>query len=155
MSKILVSYFSASGNTKNIAVKLASLVNADLFEIEAKDKYTAEDLDWTNNESRTTKEMKDRDFRPEIVKKVDNISDYEKVVIGFPIWWYTAPTIINTFIEENDLANKDIYVFITSGGSGVEEGMDDLEKKYPDLRFIRGMRFTGREEDDEYINFLK
>jgi flavodoxin len=153
--KTLVAYFSASGVTSGVASKLNSLVGGDLFEIVPEEKYSSEDLDWTNNESRTTKEMKDRDFRPEIVKKVDNISDYEKVVIGFPIWWYTAPTIINTFIEENDLANKDIYVFITSGGSGVEEGMDDLEKKYPDLRFIRGMRFTGREEDDEYINFLK
>ena len=148
VSKILVSYFSASGNTKNVAVKLASLVNADLFEIEAKDKYTAEDLDWTNNESRTTREMKDRDFRPEIVKKVDNISDYEKIVIGFPVWWYTAPTIINTFIEENDLSGKDIYVFVTSGGSGVEKSLDDLSKTYPNLNFISGKRIKTIDEEE-------
>lgn len=149
MSKILISYFSASGNTKRVAEKLSKVINGDLFEIEPINKYSNEDLDWTNDKSRTTIEMKDREFRPPIKNKVNNIEEYEKVIIGFPIWWYTAPTIINTFIEENDLTNKDIYIFVTSGGSSVNEGMDDLINKYPNLNIIKGSRFTGEESDDE------
>ncbi len=155
MSKILVSYFSASGNTKRVAERISKAVSGDLFEIEPTVKYSNEDLDWTNNQSRSTIEMKDRDFRPPIKNKVDNINDYDKVIIGFPIWWYTAPTIINTFIEENDLSNKDIYIFVTSGGSSVNEGMDDLVKEYKNLNFVNGKRFVGTEEDDEYLSLIK
>ncbi len=154
MSKILISYFSASGNTKRVAEKLSKVINGDLFEIEPINKYSTEDLDWTNDKSRTTIEMKDREFRPPIKNKVNNIEEYEKVIIGFPIWWYTAPTIINTFIEENDLTNKDIYIFVTSGGSSVNEGMDDLINKYPNLNIIKGSRFTGEESDDELKSLI-
>ena len=154
MSNILVSYFSASGNTRRVALKLAEAIGADLFEIEPADKYTDADLDWTNIESRTTIEMKDRMSRPKIKNKVDNLDSYDKVVLGFPIWWYTAPTIINTFIEENNLEGKEIYVFVTSGGSNVNEGMDDLIKKYTNLNFVKGLRFTGNEDEESFESLL-
>ena len=100
MSKILVSYFSASGVTKKIAEKITNAVSGDLFEIEPVEKYTPEDLDWTNKQSRSSVEMNDKSFRPAVLNKVSNISEYDTIVIGFPVWWYTAPTIINTFIED-------------------------------------------------------
>lgn len=106
MSKILVSYFSASGVTKKIAEKITNAVSGDLFEIEPVEKYTPEDLDWTNKQSRSSVEMNDKSFRPAVLNKVSNISEYDTIVIGFPVWWYTAPTIINTFIEENNLEGK-------------------------------------------------
>ena len=99
MSKILVSYFSASGVTKKIAEIIKDYTLGDLFEIEPVTKYTSEDLDWTNKQSRSTIEMENKSFRPPIKNKVTNINDYDTVIIGFPVWWYTAPTIINTFIE--------------------------------------------------------
>ena len=108
MSEILVSYFSASGVTKNIAKKISDAVNGDLFEIEPLKKYTAEDLDWTNKRSRSSIEMNDKTSRPQISKKISSIEEYNTVIIGFPVWWYTAPKIINTFIEENNLENKNI-----------------------------------------------
>ncbi len=98
MSKILVSYFSASGVTRGVASKIASIIGGDLFEIEPACKYTNEDLDWTNQESRTSVEMNNPKSRPEIKSKIDNIDDYDTVLIGFPVWWDLAPTIINTFI---------------------------------------------------------
>ena len=128
MSKILVSYFSASGVTKGVAEKIANAVEGDLFEIEPVEKYTDADLNWMDKKSRSTIEMNDRSFRPPVKNKVENLSDYDKVVIGFPVWWYTAPTIVNTFIEENDLTGKDIYVFCTSGSSGVDGSLNDLKK---------------------------
>ena len=117
MRKVLVSYFSASGVTKRVAEKIAKAINGDLFEIEPTQKYTSEDLDWTNKQSRSSIEMQDKTFRPQILNKVSNIIEYDTVVLGFPVWWYTAPTIINTFIEENNLKEKNIYIFVTSGGS--------------------------------------
>ena len=119
MSKILVSFFSASGVTKEVASKIAKYTGGDLFEIEPVNKYTNEDLDWTNKQSRSSVEMNNPSSRPEVKNKVSNISDYDTILIGFPVWWDLAPTIINTFIEENNLENKKIYVFATSGGSSV------------------------------------
>ena len=155
MSKILVSYFSASGVTKSIAEKIANAINGDLFEIEPAQKYTLEDLDWTNKQSRSSIEMQDKTFRPQILNKVSNITEYDTVVLGFPVWWYTAPTIINTFIEENNLEGKKIYVFVTSGGSGSEGSFRDLKNTYKNLNFISNKRFTGRETDEDYINWIK
>ena len=155
MSKILVSYFSASGVTKNVAEKIANAINGDLFEIEPTQKYTLEDLDWTNKQSRSSIEMQDKTFRPQILNKVSNITEYDTVVLGFPVWWYTAPTIINTFIEENNLEGKKIYVFVTSGGSGSEGRFRDLKNTYKNLNFISNKRFTGRETDEDYINWIK
>ncbi len=155
MSKILVSYFSASGVTKGVSQKIAGAVGGDLFEIEPKEKYTAADLDWTDKQSRSTIEMNDKSFRPEVENKIENIDEFDKVVIGFPVWWYTAPTIVNTFIEENDLEGKNIYIFVTSGGSGYEGGLKDLRNTYPNLNFVSGKRLRGNESDEEYIDWIK
>ena len=155
MSKVLVSYFSASGVTKRVAEKIAKAINGDLFEIEPTQKYTSEDLDWTNKQSRSSIEMQDKTFRPQILNKVSNIIEYDTVVLGFPVWWYTAPTIINTFIEENNLEGKNIYIFVTSGGSSSEGSFKDLKNTYNNLNFISNKRFTGRESDEDYINWIK
>lgn len=155
MSKVLVSYFSASGVTKRVAEKIAKAINGDLFEIEPTQKYTSEDLDWTNKQSRSSIEMQDKTFRPQILNKVSNIIEYDTVVLGFPVWWYTAPTIINTFIEENNLKEKNIYIFVTSGGSSSEGSFKDLKNTYNNLNFISNKRFTGRESDEDYINWIK
>ena len=155
MSKILVSYFSASGVTKSVAEKLALALNGDLFEIEPKVKYTSEDLDWTNKQSRSSIEMNNKSSRPEVAKKIENLDIYDKVLIGFPVWWYIAPTIINTFIEENDLSGKEIYVFVTSGGSSESQSFSNLKKEYSNLNFIEAKRFTGKESLEEYKEWIK
>lgn len=154
MSKILISYFSASGVTKKIAERISNAIGGDIFEIEPLEKYTKEDLDWMNKESRSSIEMADKNSRPKIVKKVENIEIYDTVVIGFPVWWYTAPTIINTFIEENNLKNKNIYIFVTSGSSSFGGSLRDLKEKYTDLNFKDGIRFTGSESDEDYKSWL-
>ena len=142
MSNVLVTYFSASGVTKSIAEKIAYENGYDLFEIVPEEIYTPADLDWTNKESRSTIEMNDKEFRPPIKESTD-VSDYDTVVIGFPVWWYTAPTIINTFIESVDLNGKTIKAFCTSGGSGIDKCVDDLAKTYPELNFSKGLRFRN------------
>ena len=154
MNKILVSYFSATGNTRKVAENISSVVNGDLFEIEPVKKYTKEDLDWTNNESRSSIEMQDKFSRPEVLKKIDNIEDYNTIIIGFPVWWYTAPTIINTFIESNNLNGKNIYVFVTSGSSSEEQSFNDLKDKYPNLKFISARRFNGGEKEENYKSWV-
>lgn len=154
MEKVLISYFSASGTTKNVALKIADILKGNLFEIEPVDKYTSEDLDWSNKESRTTKEMEDKSSRPKIKNKVDNIEEYNKIIIGFPVWWYTAPTIINTFIEENDLTNKDIYIFVTSGGSSFGGSLKDLKNTYPELNFVSGKRLNSNVLEEEIKEWI-
>lgn len=129
--KTLIVYFSATGNTKAAAQQLAKEFNADLYEIMPEEPYTSADLDWRDKTSRSTIEMKDKSSRPAIKGRCENIADYDTVWIGFPVWWYTAPTIINTFIEAHDLSGKTLNVFATSGGSGVEGSAKDLKKAYP------------------------
>ena len=129
--KTLVTYFSASGVTRNAAKQLASIIGADLFEITPEKLYTDADLDWRDKTSRSTIEMNDKSSRPAIKGRCENITDYDTVWIGFPIWWYTAPTIVNTFIEAHDLSGKTLNVFATSGGSGVSDSANDLKKAYP------------------------
>lgn len=153
MSKILISYFSASGITKKVAEKIREAVEGDLFEIEPTNKYTEEDLDWTNPNSRSSIEMKE-DIKPEIIKKVSNIEEYDTVCIGFPIWWYKEPTIIDKFLEENDMTNKNIYVFVTSGSSSIDSTYKSLVNHFPNIHFICGKRFTGNESLEEYSNWL-
>ena len=131
MKKTLVTYFSATGTTKRAAEQLAKEHNADLFEITPDQPYTAADLDWTNKQSRSSLEMKDKSSRPAIKGTCTNIADYDTVWIGFPVWWYTAPTIVNTFIEAHNLSGKVINVFATSGGSDVKGSAADLKKAYP------------------------
>jgi len=130
MKKTLVVYFSATGNTKAAAQKLAKEHNADLYEITPEVPYSAADLDWRDKTSRSTIEMKDKSSRPAIKGKCENIADYDTVWIGFPIWWYTAPTIVNTFIEAHDLSGKILNVFATSGGSDVKDSYNDLKDAY-------------------------
>ena len=154
MSKILVNYFSASGTTKKVAEKVSSAINGDLFEIQPKEKYTEEDLDWTNKQSRSSIEMNEN-IKPEIVNKVSNLDDYDKVVLAFPIWWYKEPTIIDKFLEENDMKGKKIYVFVTSGSSSIDSTYNSLQNNFPDLNFISGKRFTGTESEEDYKSWLE
>ena len=153
MSKILINYFSASGTTKKVAEKIATIMNGDLFEIEPKEKYTEEDLDWTNRQSRSSIEM-NKNIKPEIVNKVSNLDNYDKIVLAFPIWWYKEPTIIDKFLEENDMTDKKIYVFVTSGSSSIDSTYKSLQNNFPNLNFISGKRFTGNESNEEYKNWL-
>lgn len=129
--KTLVVYFSATGTTKAAAQKLAKEYNADLYEITPEVPYTAADLDWRDKNSRSTIEMNDKSSRPAIKGHCDNIAEYDVVWIGFPIWWYTAPTIVNTFIEAHDLSGKTVNVFATSGSSDVKDSYNNLKKAYP------------------------
>ncbi len=153
MSKILVSYFSASGTTKRVAEKVATAINGDLFEIEPKKKYTEEDLDWTNKQSRSSIEMNEN-IKPEIVSKVSNLDDYDTIVLAFPIWWYKEPTIIDKFLEENDMNGKKIYVFVTSGSSSIDSTYKNLKNNFPNLNFISGKRFTGTESVEDYKSWI-
>ncbi len=142
MNNILVSYFSASGTTKKVAENIAMIVNGDLFSIDSVIPYTEADLNWQDKSSRTTIEMSDKNCRPEIKNKVEDLSKYDKIIIGFPVWWYTAPRIINTFIEENNLEGKKIYIFVTSGGSSFAGSLKDLKDTYHNLNFVSGKTFN-------------
>lgn len=119
MTKKLVAFFSATGTTAKLAQKLASAIDADLHEIKPEVCYTTADLDWTNNKSRSSVEMNDKTFRPAVANTVENMNQYSTIYISFPIWWYRAPTIINTFLEQYDLRGKEIIPVATSGGSGM------------------------------------
>ena len=152
--KILVTYFSASGTTKRVAETIATTIDGDLFEIEPQEPYTSEDLNWMNKKSRSSIEMADKTSRPAIKNKVTNLNEYDRVIIGFPVWWYTAPTIINTFIEENNLSGKEIYVFVTSGGSSFGGSLKDLKNTYPELNFVSGIRFT-KPREEEILEWLE
>ena len=153
MSNVLVSYFSASGITKAVAERLANVIRGDLFEIQPKEKYTEADLDWTNRQSRSSIEMNEN-IKPEILDKVPNLDKYDTVCIAFPIWWYKEPTIIDKFLEENDMSNKRIYVFVTSGSSSIDSTYRSLKNNFPNLNFVDGKRFTGRESDEEYRSWI-
>lgn len=128
MSKILVAYFSASGVTKNAAEKLAKAANANLFEIKPVRTYTDADLDWTDKKSRSTIEMNDLSSRPEIAEKCENMGSYDVVFVGFPIWWYVEPRIIDTFIDSYDFSGKTVIPFATSGGSGLGKTVENFKK---------------------------
>lgn len=155
MNKTLVCYFSASGITRRVAENIATAVNGSLFEIEPVEKYSDVDLDWTNKESRSSIEMQDDSSRPEVVRKIDNILEYDNIILGFPVWWYVAPRIVNTFIEENDLSEKDVYVFVTSGSSGYESSLKDLREKYPNINFISGIRLKKDSSLEDIKKWLK
>ena len=154
MNKILISFFSASGVTKEVANKVANVLGGDLFEIEPVNKYTNADLDWTNKQSRSSVEMDNLLFRPEVKNKVSNIDDYDTVLIGFPIWWDLAPTIINTFIEENNLENKKIYVLATSGSSSVDNSFNTLKNTYRNLNFISAKRFSSNVSENDVTSWI-
>lgn len=153
--KILVTYFSCTGNTKAAAENLAEIFNADLYEIKPVQPYTSTDLDWTDNSSRSTIEMKDKKSRPAIATKVENMDQYDIVFIGFPIWWYVAPTIINTFIESYDLSGKTVVTFATSGGSGIGNCDKHLQETYPKLNWVNGKLFNGRIDANSITDWKK
>lgn len=136
--KILVAYFSASGETEQAAEALVKLLDADIHEIEPEIPYTKADLNWTNKQSRSSVEMNDLSSRPGIADTALDISFYDEILIGFPVWWGIAPTIINTFIEKYDFTGKTIRAFATSGGSGIENCERELQKQYPKLKWKAG-----------------
>lgn len=132
MSKSLVVYFSAGGVTKRVAENLASAIDADIYEIKPAVPYTEDDLDWMNKSSRSSVEMRDKDSRPEIVDDKFSVKEYDRIFLGFPIWWYIAPTIINTFLEKHDFSNKKIILFATSGGSRFGKAVENLKTSVAD-----------------------
>lgn len=149
MSSKLVAYFSASSVTAEVAANLAEAIGADLFEIEPKIRYTQADLDWIDKKSRSTLEMSDPASRPEIAVRRDNMKNYDTVFVGFPIWWYVAPTVINTFLESYDLTGKTIVPFATSGGSGMEKTNERLAPSCKGATLLEGrvfQRSASREE---------
>ncbi|QNM05343.1 flavodoxin [Qiania dongpingensis] len=149
MSKILVAYFSASGVTAKLAKKLASAIDGDLHEIVPEQPYTAADLDWMNKKSRSSIEMNDKSFRPAVANKVPNMGKYDVLYIGFPIWWYVAPSIINTFLESYDLEGKTVIPFATSGSSGMGQTNEELKVSCPGALLKEGKRFNADAETAE------
>lgn len=156
MTKILVAYFSASGVTKNIAKNLAKAANADLYEIKPKIPYTEADLNWMDKNARSTIEMRDKESRPEIEENDAKIENYEAIFLGFPIWWYIAPTIINTFLEKYDFSNKKIILFATSGGSGFGEAVKNLKQSVDSsTEIVEGKLLNGDTSVETLQNWVK
>ena len=151
MSRKLVAYFSASGTTAKVAETLAEAIGADIYEIEPAAPYSKADLDWTNQKSRSSIEMSDPAYRPAIAGKRDNMDDYDTVFVGFPIWWYVAPHIINTFLESYDLTGKTIIPFATSGGSGMGETNEHLASSCKGAKLIEGKVFNHSTSHKELV----
>ena len=150
MSKKLVAYFSASGVTEKVARQLAQASGADIYEIKPAVPYTKADLDWTDKNSRSTVEMRDKAYRPLLADKHTDVSQYDVIFVGFPIWWYVAPTIINSFLESCDLSGKTIVLFATSGGSGFGKTAEELRCSVaPSTKIIEGRLLNGRHSDEE------
>lgn len=154
MSRKLVAYFSASGVTAKVAETLAEAIGADIYEIEPEVAYTKADLDWMDKKSRSTIEMNDPASRPAIRAKRDNMEDYDTVFVGFPIWWYVAPTIINTFLEKYDLTGRKIVLFATSGGSGFGNTVKELQPSAPGAEIVEG-KLLNRANKQEIENWVK
>ena len=144
MSKKLVAYFSPTGTTANAAKALANAAGADIYEIKPKVPYTRDDLNWRNLQSRSSLEMKDKSSRPELSDTNADISGYDTIFVGFPVWWYIAPTIINTFLESYDFSGKKIVLFATSGGSGFGRAVEFLQTSAPKAEIIEGEILNGR-----------
>ena len=143
MSKTLVAYFSASGVTARVAKNLAGAIGADLHEIVPAQPYTNADLNWNDSRSRSSVEMKDKAFRPAVAGMVEHMEQYDTIFLGFPIWWYVAPTIVNTFLEQYDLTGKTIVPFATSGGSGMGGTNAALAPSCPGAVLKDGRRFPA------------
>ena len=149
MSKTLVAYFSASGVTAELAKRLARVVDGDLHEIQPEHPYTVADQDWTNKKSRSSIEMNDKSFRPAVANKVADMARYEVIYLGFPIWWYVAPTIVNTFLEQYDLTGKTIVPFATSGSSGMGKTNEELTPSCKGAVLKNGKRFAADADEAE------
>lgn len=143
MKKTLVAYFSASGVTRGVAQQLAEVTGGTLHEIKPEQPYTDADLDWHDKQSRSSVEMQDKKSRPAITGKLADMNDYDVVYVGFPIWWYTCPTIINTFMETYDFKGKTVIPFATSGGSSIKKACEDLKAAYPDVDWKEGKLLNG------------
>ena len=154
MSKRLVAYFSASGVTAKVAENLADAIGADIFEIQPEVPYTKADLNWMDKKSRSTIEMSDPTSRPAIAAKRDNMDEYDTIFVGFPIWWYIAPTIINTFLEKYDFTGKKITLFATSGGSGLGNTIKELQPSAPGAEFVEGglLNMANRQEIERWVD---
>ena len=155
MSTSLAVYFSASGRTKKAAEYLAKATGSDLFEIVPETLYTPADLDWRDKGSRSTIEMNDPAARPAIASKIEDISKYDTIYLGFPIWWYREPSIIDTFLESYDFTGKTIVPFATSGSSGMGDSSKNMQELVPDATVKEGKRFPERVSEEEIKNWVK
>ena len=156
-TKVLVAYFSATGTTEGVAEHIANGLNADIYEIVPEEPYTDADLNYNDNNSRTTIEMNDPSARPAISGSVDNMDQYDIVFLGYPIWWGEAPRIVSTFMESYDFSGKTIVPFCTSGGSGVGSSATNLEQLTSGANWLEGRRLNGRDSQDtvmEWVNSL-
>lgn len=149
MEKVLVAYFSASGVTAGVAKELAKAAEADLFEIVPQQIYTNEDLNWRDKKSRSSVEMNDKSCRPAIASTVESMEQYDKVFIGFPIWWYREPSIIDTFMESYDFSGKTVIPFCTSGGSGLGEAPKNMQRLAPAAKVLSGKRLSANANEKE------
>jgi len=156
MGKRLVAYFSASGTTKKVAEMIVDHVRADLFEITPKIPYTKADLDWMDKKSRSSVEMNDKKFRPEVMDTDIDINAYDEIILVFPIWWYVAPTIVNTFLEKYNFSGKKIILFATSGGSGFGNTARELQTSAPDSVITEGKIFHNvvKQQIAEWVGTL-
>ena len=155
MSHVLVAYFSASGVTAKLAKRLADAIHADLHEIQPEVPYTKADLDWENEKSRSSVEMKDKSFRPAIANKVEDMASYDVIYIAFPIWWYVAPTIVNSFLEQYDLSGKTVIPLATSGSSGMGNTNQELAVSCPGAILKEGKRFSANTDGTELKAWAK
>ena len=153
-NKILVAYFSCTGNTENVAKQIATVTNGDLYTIEPTQPYTDADLRYNDNTTRATKEQHDTTIRPAINKTLDNINQYDVIFIGYPIWWDQAPRVINTFLESYDFSGKTIIPFCTSGGSGIENSVNQLKSTYNNITILDGQRFNSNVSQDEVSTWI-
>lgn len=152
--KVLITYFSATGTTRAVAQRLADAAGADIFEIAPETPYTDADLDWRDKTSRSTIEMKDPASRPTLANTCPDIDKYDIIYIGFPVWWYVAPHIINSFVEAHNLNGKTLVPFATSGGSGIAGCVDALRETYPDLNWRDGKLLNNPSDRDikQFVN---
>lgn len=148
-SKVLIAFFSASGNTAELAENLSEAIGADLYEIKPKVPYTSADLDWHNENSRTSVEMKDESVRPEIDGKISNFDDYETIVVAYPIWWNMEPRIIDTFLESYNFNGKNVVPVCTSGGSDISNSLDHMRGICPAANWKIGKRFLSSTSQDD------
>lgn len=156
MARTLVACFSASGTTAEIAQQLARLTSAELYEIRPKEPYTKQDLDWTNPNSRSSVEMKNRAFRPELADRSAGVAEADVIFVGFPIWWYVAPTIVNSFLEAYDFSGKTLVFFATSGGSGFGKTVQELRTSVsPTAHLIEGGLLNGKYTDAQLQDWIE
>ena len=156
MNKTLVAYLSASGITRKIAEMIAETGDFSLYEITPKELYTSDDLNWMNKKSRSSVEMSNKKIRPEITDTDAHIKEYDTIILGFPIWWYVAPTIVNTFLEKYDFSGKKIVLFATSGGSGFGNTVKELKPSAPGAEIVEGklLNRANKQEIEKWVKSL-